>query len=85
MAAGRPVITCLDLDGDAAKLVREADCGIPLPPNDPQALAQTILRLASEPAECRRLGANGRAFVLAHLSLKKAVAKLCHVFAEAAS
>jgi glycosyltransferase involved in cell wall biosynthesis len=82
MATARPVITCLDLEGDAPKLVREADCGISLPPNDPHALAEAILRLAAQPAECRRMGENGRAFVLSHLSVKAAAAKLCVLFEE---
>lgn len=80
MAAARPVITCLDLEGDAARLVREADCGIALPPNDPQVLAETILRLWAQPAQCKRMGENGRAFALTYLSVEAAAATLCGLF-----
>ncbi len=85
MAAARPVITCLDLQGDAPKLVREADCGLSVPPGDPQALADAIVHLAEHAEECRRMGENGRAFVAQNLSLKAAAAKLCELFETMAS
>ena len=43
MAAGRPVIACLDLSGDAPRLINEAQCGYVLPPEDAQSLSETIL------------------------------------------
>jgi len=80
MSAGRPLITCLPLDGDAPDLIRAADCGICLPPEDPQALADAVARLQANPEECRRLGENGRSYVLGNLSLKRSAQKYMELF-----
>ncbi len=72
MAAGRPVIAAMGLDGDAPKLVREAGCGLVLPPEDPEALAGAVRTLYTNALLRGRLGANGRAYAEAHLSLRRA-------------
>lgn len=54
--------------GEGAALVRAADAGITVPPEDPAALASAIRRLVDDPAEASRLGANGRRYVESHLS-----------------
>ena len=47
--------------------VAEAGCGLTVPPQDPQAVADGLRRLAALPAaERRAMGERGRAFVLAH-------------------
>ncbi len=83
MAAARPVITCLNLEGDAPKLVRDAHCGVCLPPEDPQALADAVFYLQANPEECRRMGENGRSYVLKRLSLKASVTQLLELFEKA--
>lgn len=61
MAAGRPIILAA---GAANDVVREAGCGISVPPDDPAALADAIRSLrAMSPEDLARLGANGRAYV----------------------
>lgn len=80
MSAGRPMITCLPLDGDAPDLIRAADCGICLPPEDPRALADAVARLQANPEECKRLGENGRWYVLENLSLKRSARKYMDLF-----
>jgi len=72
MSAGIPVVAAMRLDGDAPRLIREADCGIVLDPEDPQALAEAILRLYRDPSLCRKLGRNGRLYVEKNLSLRAA-------------
>jgi len=57
MASGRPIL--LGVEGEAARIVREADAGLVVPPEDPKALAEAIRALADDPALCRRLGENG--------------------------
>ena len=47
--------------------VGESGCGLTVPPDDPQAVAQGLLHLAAlSPGERRSMGERGRAFVLAH-------------------
>jgi glycosyltransferase involved in cell wall biosynthesis len=68
MAAGRPVVAALPLDGDAPRLIALAEAGCSVPPEDPAALAEALLRLEGDPALCRRFGENGRRFAESHLS-----------------
>jgi glycosyltransferase involved in cell wall biosynthesis len=68
MASGRPILTALDLSGDAPKLVEEAEAGICLSPGDDKALAEAIYALYQDRARCEQLGQNGRSYAEAHLS-----------------
>jgi colanic acid biosynthesis glycosyl transferase WcaI len=54
------VVAVLPEDNDAAHLIEEADCGVVIAPGDAGGLALAVERLAADPAERRRLGANGR-------------------------
>jgi colanic acid biosynthesis glycosyl transferase WcaI len=58
LAAGRPAIVAAR--GETAALVREADAGLAVAPEDPQALAAAFGRLRSAPAEARAMGSRGR-------------------------
>ena len=71
MAAGRPVLASLPLDGDAPRLIAEAGCGLCVPPGDPDAMARAIRQLADRPDLGARLGANGRLYAERHLSLSR--------------
>jgi colanic acid biosynthesis glycosyl transferase WcaI len=66
MAAGRPVVA--SAAGDVAALLERARGGVVCPPEDAEALAQAIDRLAADPAWARELGAGGRRYVSAHYS-----------------
>jgi len=68
MASGRPVLAAVPEDSEIARLVREADCGVWVPPEDPPSLAQAIQRLALLPDQLERYGANGRSYVTQHLA-----------------
>jgi glycosyltransferase involved in cell wall biosynthesis len=62
MFAGKPIVQASEASND---LVAEADCGFTVPPENPDAIADALLRLIQlSPAERRRLGKNGRRFVL---------------------
>jgi len=71
MAAGRPVVAAMNLDGDGPLLIAEARCGLCVPPEDPQALAEAILRLYRDASLLETLGRNGRRYAEEHLSLNK--------------
>jgi colanic acid biosynthesis glycosyl transferase WcaI len=76
MAAGRPVLASLSLQGDAARLIREARCGLCLPPGDTRAMAHAISRLYLEPSLRGKMGAEGRRYAVAHFSLERCAAHL---------
>jgi len=65
LASGTPIIAALD--GEGARVVREAGAGLACPAEDAKALAAAILHLRSLPADERaRMGAAGRRFFLQH-------------------
>lgn len=52
--------------GGVPEVCRDGDTGLLVERDDPVALAEALLRLAGDPALRRRLGTNGRRFVLDH-------------------
>ncbi len=65
LAAARPLLFVGDNASDVAAVVRDADAGRIIAPTDGAALAASIRALRDDPAECARLGANGRQAALA--------------------
>lgn len=62
MMASKPIIHAVKAGNDP---VQEARCGITIPPNDPQALMEAVLKMVSiAPEERHAMGQNGRAFIL---------------------
>ena len=76
MAAGRPILACLN--GEGARLVaEEAQAGLSVPAQDAKALAAAVLQLYHMPAEDRaKLGANGRRYFKAHFDHDKLIDEL---------
>lgn len=66
MACGRAIIFCGGSEGE--RLVQAAGAGLVVPPEDPKALADAVLKLARDPALAERLGQSGRRYVEAELS-----------------
>lgn len=82
MAAGRPVVAALHSKGDAPKLIEAAQAGYALPPEDPRALAETIVELCDDSGLCRRLGQRGRSYAEQHLSHAAVASKYEDLFAR---
>jgi glycosyltransferase involved in cell wall biosynthesis len=83
MAAGRPVL--MAVRGDAAALVREAEAGVCVSPEAPEALAAAVCDLSRLPPEAlAKMGARGRAYYLKNLSLAAGVDRFEAVFRAAA-
>jgi len=61
MGAGLPVV--LGVGGQARAILEEAGGGIGVPPEDPAALLEAVLRLKEDPTLRARLGESGRAYV----------------------
>lgn len=79
MACGVPVIVS-DLPGQA-DVVREAGCGVVVPPGQPAAVAAAVAALAADPAARRRMGANARAYALARCSWERRAGEIADILA----
>jgi len=79
LALGRPIIA--SIVSDQPLILKQADCGLVFPPENPQALADAVLQLREMP-ETRRLelGRNARGFAEQHLSLEHLTEALLRVY-----
>ncbi len=62
LAAARPILAAAP-EGELTGLIREADCGVCVPPEDPRAMADAIAALADRPDRAA-IGARGLAVAL---------------------
>lgn len=75
MAAGRPIVACLN--GEGARLVVESGAGLATPAEDGVALADTILRLYRlSTGEREKMGDNGRRYYQEHFDHDRLVDQL---------
>lgn len=79
MAAGRPFIATAEPGSLLWQMQKETGAFLCVPPNDPAAFADAVLRLSQDDAMRAELGARGRAHVLAH----HAKPKVLHDFMSA--
>jgi colanic acid biosynthesis glycosyl transferase WcaI len=63
LAAARPVLASVDAGTEVASTVERAGAGLTVPPEDPDAFCDALLRLIDDPAGRAAMGASGRAFV----------------------
>jgi glycosyltransferase involved in cell wall biosynthesis len=80
MAAGRPVV--LAIDGVIRKVVEESGCGIFVAPGDPDALANAIQQLSSDPALCKNMGSQGRKYIEQYFDRQLLADKLITIMEE---
>jgi glycosyltransferase involved in cell wall biosynthesis len=75
LAAGRPIIACLN--GAGAEIVKDANAGVTVPAEDASALAQAVKGLYAMPTHERlEMGARGRKYYEEHFSHEKLVDEL---------
>jgi len=78
MAAGRPVVATRV--GGVPDLVADGESGLLVPPGDPSAFAEAVLKLLASPGQRRRLGEHGRALVYPALDFSRLVADLKELY-----
>ena len=84
MACAKPIVAALD--GEGARIVREAGCGVTAPASDPDALEGAIRTLLdTAPAARAAMGRAARAWFEAHYAADKIYGDLETWLAEAAS
>jgi colanic acid biosynthesis glycosyl transferase WcaI len=62
MGAGRAIVAAVSEKSEAARQIRRANCGVVIPPENPEALAEAVLLLRKDAELRREFGANARAF-----------------------
>ena len=67
MACGRPVLMAAQ-EGAAQGVIREHRCGLAVPPDNPEAVAQAILSLYKDPSPVEPMGREGRRAVETHFA-----------------
>lgn len=81
MAAGKPVIGAID--GEGARVIQDAKCGLVGPAENAQALAdnvKTMLAMSSE--QINDLGKNGLQYFEKHFEMESQVQRLLQIFKE---
>ncbi len=82
MAAGRPVVAALNLDGDAPRLINDAKCGLCVPAEDAGALADAVFKLYQDSKLTESFGATGRKYAEENLSTEAAVSSYERMIVE---
>ena len=80
MAAGKPIVGTIN--GETARIIREADCGMCSPAEDPAALAEVMRKIAAEPEKLKLYGENARRFYMEHFQKEHFIAELTKVLRE---
>jgi exopolysaccharide biosynthesis WecB/TagA/CpsF family protein len=81
MASGRPLIA--GAVGGLRELVRDGETGLLVPAQDPEALAEAILRLAGEPDLGRVMAERAREYVVERHSHLRAAAAYAEIYEQA--
>jgi colanic acid biosynthesis glycosyl transferase WcaI len=66
MASGKPIIAAVSENSEAAQLLRAGACGVVVPPEEPDALADAIRHARHTLEAYASLGPSGRGYVAAH-------------------
>ncbi len=82
-ACERPVL--LSVDGEAREVMEQADAGIFIPPEDPQALSAALQRAIESPEQLSQMGRRGRTFVVDNYSRRSQAEKLAHILEKTTS
>jgi colanic acid biosynthesis glycosyl transferase WcaI len=68
MASGRPYIASVDEGSNVWKLTEKVECGVCIPPENAEALAEAVLALQTQSHQAAAMGAHGRAYVESHFA-----------------
>lgn len=82
MASGRPIIAVMDEGCETWNLVKQAKCGMCVPPENPDLLAQAILSLYDSEKQRKEMGEKGRRFVEKNFSPETICQKYEELFLE---
>jgi colanic acid biosynthesis glycosyl transferase WcaI len=78
MGAGRPILAAVSPDSETGRFITKHQVGIVVSPEEPQALAEAICYLRSNPNEIERLGENGRRVAEENFDRRVLLEKFCN-------
>jgi glycosyltransferase involved in cell wall biosynthesis len=79
MAVGKPIL--MAVDGDAAELVKEGDCGVVAESQNPESIAAAAIELFNcDPSVRTAMGESSRDFYQQHLSLRVGAKRFGDIF-----
>jgi len=86
MLAGKPILAAVDEAGDAARCIREAECGWVVQPDNPVELAAGLRAIATADRPVLvRMGNAGAAYGTAHFAKGRGVSSMTDILASALS
>ena len=86
MFSAKPVIACVDEESDTARIIKEADCGWIVPPENFDALTKIMKKVVYiDDKELLRLGTNGFNYAVENFSKEKNLDKLVKNITEIAT
>ncbi len=82
MAAGRPVLASMPLNGDAPRIIAEAGAGFCVEPGNPGGLASALVRLYQDSNLREACGRNGRNYAETIFSRRECIARYEKILAN---
>ena len=80
LASGRAIVGSVPSTGTAASALRKSGAGVIVPPEEPQALADAIVKLYRDPSLADRLGRQGRIYAEQNYAFELALDKYEQLF-----
>ncbi len=84
MFSGRPIVASISSEGTPARIIVDADAGFVLPPDDPQAVADLLIKLADDPSSLSKLGENARRYAVDNFSKRIVLPRLADLIESVA-
>jgi len=82
LAAGQPIVAAVSPRSEAARHIRQAQCGLIVPAENPQALAHAVLELRRDPARCAEFGNHGRSYAERNFTRQRVLQQYDEFFAQ---
>jgi glycosyltransferase involved in cell wall biosynthesis len=82
LAVGRPILAAVDAQSETAALVRSVDCGIVVPPDDPERVAHAIRELEAGVHDLDAMGRRGREYVESQASRTVSIERYRRLLAD---
>ena len=80
MAAGRAVIAAVSDRSEAAQQVRNAQCGLVIPSEKPEALVEAVLTLRETPTQRQEYGGSGKVYAELHFTKQRVLDEYDKIF-----